>query len=154
MIAADVYDVDIRALKLRYEGSVVLFARGIGFVDGFLAACGIQSLASFVSQAFAIGALVVEDGDDLAGESLGKIIAGHDALLVVTAADAENTGSRALIGEGRVSRSGGDLDQVFLGIDGGGRNRRSRTEMARHENHFLRCKVIGNGNGLLWVASI
>ena len=88
VIAADVDDVDAGVLHLGDEGGVVLFTGGVGLVHRFGHAGRVERLAGLVGQAFAVGRLVVDDGDLLAGIVLGNEVAGDDALGVVTAANA------------------------------------------------------------------
>src|SRR3546814_9402077 len=51
---------------------------------------GVHVLLGLVGDAFAVGGLVVQDGDVLAGILLGQELARHDALRIVTPAGAED----------------------------------------------------------------
>src|SRR4029079_6709548 len=90
-------------------------------------------LFGFRGEAFAIGGLVVNEGDVLVGEIGSKIFAGDAALLIVAAADTVDVGSGALGGEGRVGGGRRDLHHVAVGIDLRGRDRRSGAIMSGYE---------------------
>ncbi len=116
VIAADIDGIDAGFLQLGNERGVVLFTGSVGFVHGLGDARGVERLAGLVRQAFAIGRLVVDDGDLLVLVVLGQEVAGDDALGIVTAADAVDVPA-ALVGELRVGRGGRDLHDAFFLIN-------------------------------------
>src|SRR5665811_2072952 len=80
-----------------------------------------ERLLGLVGETFAVGGLVVDDGDVLALEVLDEVLAGDGALVMVAAADAEDVPHLAL-GDGRIGGGRRDLqDPVFL-IDLGRRH--------------------------------
>jgi len=153
VIAANIDGFDAGILHLGDECRVVLFTGGVGLVQGFRLPGSIERLAGFVREAFAIGRLVVNDGDLLACIVFGKEIAGNNALGIVTAADTMGV-PQAFFGEYRVGRGAADHHDAFLGIDISRRDRRTRTEMASHELDALRHHLVGNRHGLLRIAGI
>ncbi len=107
-----------------------------------------------VGEALTVGRLVVQDGDLLAGEILGEIVARDLALLVVTAANAVDVGAGALVGELRVGRGWRNLDDAFFRIDLRRRDRRARAEVTCNKRNTGGCDLVCSGNRLLRVTGI
>ena len=132
MVAADIDQIDIVALQARHDGVKILVALVVGF-EHLLGEAGlVQRLLGLVGETLAVGGLVVEDGDVLALVVLRDVLGGDQALLIVAAADARHVPELAL-GEQRVGRGRRDLQHVAVGIGFGGRDRRRRAVMTRHE---------------------
>src|SRR4029079_4963156 len=142
-----------RALHLGNQRSVVLFARRVRLIEGFLHACAVERLASFIGKAFAVGSLVVENGNSLAREISGHEFSSDDALSVITAANPVSV-PQTLLGEFGVGRSRRDLEDPFLGIDCGSGDRRPRAEVTNDEFYALRSHLIGDSHGLFRVAGV
>src|SRR5258705_4511504 len=130
MIAADIDEVDVVALQARNDGVKILVALLVGLEHLFRNAGLVERLLGFVGEAFAVGGLVVEDGDVLAFVILRNVFAGDQALLIVAAADARHVPELAL-GEQWVGGSRRDLQHVAVGIGFRRRDRRRRTVVAR-----------------------
>jgi hypothetical protein len=122
VVAADKDEIDIVALEPRDDGGEVVVALVVGLVELFGDAGLVERLLGLVGQALAVGGLVVEDRDVLAGEVLGDELPGDGALLVVAAADAQHVPQLAL-GEDRVGGGWRDLQHVRLGVSLGSRDR-------------------------------
>ena len=117
----------------------VLVALVVGLVHLLLDAGLVERLLGLVGEAFAVGGLVVEDGDVLALVVLGDVVAGDQALLVVAAADAGHVPELAL-GELRIGRGRRDLQHVAVGIGFRGRDRRRRAIVARRRTGSSRWR--------------
>ena len=154
VIAADVDEIDFGLLHLGDECRVVLFAGRVRLFEGRFHARLFEVHLGLVGETLAIGRLVVDDGDLGVGEILDDVGRSHFALLVITTADAEDAVTRALVGEVRIGRRRGDLDDLLVGINLAGRDRRARTEVARNEGDALGCERVGHGDGLLGVAGV
>src|SRR6266850_3119269 len=115
MVAADKDQIDFVALQPRYDRVEVLVALVVGLVHLLGDAGLVERLLGFVGEAFAVGGLVVEDGDVLALVVLDDVVGGNQALLVVAAADARHVPKLAL-GEQRVGRGRRNLQHVAVGI--------------------------------------
>ena len=113
VIAADIDHVDLVGLHLRDQRIEVLVALRVGLVHLLLHAGLVQRLLHLVGETFAVGRLVLKDGDVLALVVLGDVVAGHRALLVVAAADAERV-PHVAFGEGRIGRGRRDLQHVAV----------------------------------------
>ena len=153
MVAAHVDDFDVVLLEAGYHGVVVPLARGIGAVEGFLLAGGVQRLLRLIRQAFAVGGVVMQDGDALAAEILRHVGAGHLALLVVPAANSEGVPA-AVVGIGRVGRGGADLQHAFLRIHLAGRDGAAGTVVPGHEGDLPAGKLVGDRDRLARVAGV
>src|SRR6266849_7153659 len=135
MIAAEIDEIDVIALQARHDGVKILVALVVGFEHLFGKAGLVERLLGFVGEAFAVGGLVVEDGDVLAFVILRNVFGGDQALLIVAAADARHVPELAL-GEQRVGRGRRDLQYVAIGIGFLRRHRRRRTIVTRDKREF------------------
>ena len=153
MIAAEIDDVDVGRLELADQRRIILLAGGIGLVHGLFDAQRLEPLEGLVGKSLAVGGLVMEDRDVLAGEVLGKEIAGDKALLVVAAAGAERV-PHAALGQQRVGGGRRYLKDAFLVIGFRGGDRGARAEMPGHEDHALVDHLVGHRHRLLGLASV
>ncbi len=117
MVAAEVQHIDMGLLELGDERRVVLLAGGVGLGQDLLLAGRVHRLPGLLGEAFAVGGLVVDDGDVLVGEMARQIFAGDAALLIIAAAYPIDVGAGTVVGEGGIGRGGRDLHHVRLGID-------------------------------------
>src|ERR1700730_11752619 len=115
MITADIDEVDVVALQARDDGVKILIALVVGLEHLFGQAGLVERFLGFVGEAFAVGGLVVEDGDILAFVILRNVFGGDQALLIVAATDARHVPELAL-GEQRIGGSRRDLQHVAVGI--------------------------------------
>ncbi len=113
----------------------------------------VERLLGFVGKSLAVGGLVVEDRDVLAGEVLGDIAGGNQTLLVVAAADPQHVPQLAL-GKQRIGRARRNLQHVAVRIGFRGRDRRRRTIVAGDERNSRAGDLLGDGARLLRIASI
>src|SRR5690606_25395631 len=144
---------DAGMLHLRDQRRVILLTWRDGFVHGLLHALVVQALLGFVGKALTVGGLVVQDGNFLALVLLHDVVAGDNALLVVTAADAEDI-LVATLGKLRVGRSRRDLQDVLFLVDVGSGDRRARAEVADHGSHPLLRRAVRDSDGLLRIALV
>ena len=84
MVAANESHGDIGGLKLIDFGSIVDLPGDISLVDRFRHATAVQLLLSLLGRPLAIGRVVVEDSDLLVGPMIGQVVAGQDAVRIVT----------------------------------------------------------------------
>ena len=140
-------------LQARHDGVKILVALVVGLEQLFGHAGLVERLLGLVGKTFAVGGLVVEDGDVLALVVLGDVVAGDRALLVVAAADARHVPELAL-GEQRVGRGRRDLQHVAVGIGFRGRDRRRRAIMAGDERNLRAADLFGDRARLLRIAGI
>src|SRR5882672_5690329 len=115
MVAADKDQIDFVALQPRYDRVKVLVALVVGFVHLFGKAGLVKRLLGFVGEAFAVGGLVVEDGDVLAFVEFRNVIGGDQALLIVAAADPRHVPELAFREQG-IGRGRRNLQHVAVGI--------------------------------------
>src|SRR6266853_4745546 len=135
MVSADVDEIDVVALHARYDGIKILVALVVGFEHLFGKAGLVERLLGLVGEAFAVGGLVVEDGDVLALVELRDVVGGDQALLIVTAADPRHVPELAL-GVQRIGGGRRNLQHIAVGIGFRRRNRRRRTVVACNERNF------------------
>ena len=145
VIAAVIDDIDVVELELGDERGEILVALIVGLVELLLHARGVERLLHLVGEAFAVGRLVVDDGDVLVLEILRQIAGGKAALLIVAAAGAECV-PHAAVGEERIGRGRRDLQHVAVDIGVRGRDRRRRAIMAdgngdAHAGEFFRDRA-------------
>src|SRR5882762_4299146 len=153
MIAADIDEIDVVALQARNDGVKILVALVVG-LEHLLGKAGlVERLLGFVGEAFAVGGLVVEDGDVLAFVGFRNVFGGDQALLIVAAADARHVPELAL-GEQRVGGGRRDLQDVALGIGFRRRDRRRRTIVARDKRDFRAGELFRYRARLFWIAGI
>src|SRR6185295_17614094 len=149
--------VDARALQLGDQSGEVLLLLRIGVAHRRLQTGRFHVLLGLIGEALTIGGLVIEDGDLLAGVGLCQPWARERALLVVATASAEDGlyafRSRAL-GEGRIGRGRGHLQDALFHIDFRRRDRRAGAEVARDEYDALLHQIIRHLHGLLRIALI
>ena len=88
--AAPIDQVGAGRLDLGYQRGEVLVAHVDAFVEHFLDPALLFMFLRLVGEALPIRGLVVNDGDLLALEFLGDVVAGDRALLVVAPAGAED----------------------------------------------------------------
>src|SRR6266446_7295015 len=153
MIAADIDEVDVIALQARHDGVKILVALVVGLEHLFGKAGLVERLLGFVGEAFAVGGLVVEDGDVLAFVIFRNVFGGDQALLIVVAADARHVPELAL-GEQRVGGSRRDLQYVAVGIGFRRRDRRRRTVVAGDKRDFRAGELFRHRTRLLGIAGI
>src|SRR6266571_4110653 len=153
MIAADIDEVDVIALQARDDGVKILVALVVGLEHLFGKAGLVERLLGFVGEAFAVGGLVVEDGDVLAFVIFRNVFGGDQALLIVAAADARHVPELAL-GEQRIGGGRRDLQHVAVGIGFRRRDRRRRTIVARDEREFRAGELFRDRARLLGIAGI
>ena len=152
--AAEVDHVGTGGADLGNHGAEVFLATGQAFVQHRLHAAFFQLRLGGVGQALAVGVLVVQHRDFLALEHIDNVVAGHDALLVVTAAHAEH-GAQAAFGHLRVGGAWGDGDNAGFVIHLGGRDGVGGTEVADHADHLVLVdQAVGHGYGLLRLAGV
>ncbi len=143
VIAADVQNVDLSLLELGNKRGEVLLACCIGLVHLLLHAALVgDCLVHLVGEAFAVGGLVVKDGDFAREVGVGEEVAGHQALLVVAPAGAEHVPDPA-IGEFRIGRGRRDLQDALVGIALGRRDRGTRAEMPGHNRRRPAGQLVG-----------
>src|SRR3979411_2818298 len=87
MVAPDIDQIYIVALQPRYDGVKILVALVVGLEHLFGEAGLVERLLGLVREAFAVGGLVVEDGDVLAFVGFRDVLGGDQSLLIVAAAD-------------------------------------------------------------------
>src|SRR4029077_8084070 len=153
MIAADIDEVDVIALQARNDGVKILVALVVGLEHLFGKAGLVERLLGLVGEAFAVGGLVVEDGDVLAFVILRDVFGGHQALLIVATADARHVPELAL-GVQRVGGGRRDLQYVAVGIGFRRRDRRRRTIVARDKRDFRAGELFRHRARLFWIAGI
>src|SRR5262245_37394036 len=96
----------------------------------------------------------MDDCDVLALEVFGDPRTRERALLIVAAAGPERQVARRLVGELRIGRGRRDLQNPFLRIDAGGRDRRAGTEVTGDEYDTLRHQIVGDDGRLLRIALV
>ena len=111
MQAAEVHDVGAQGTDLGNQGAEVFLAPGQALFQHRLDAALGQLRSGGVGQAFAVGVLVVDHRDFLALEHVDDVVAGDDALLVVTPAHTEH-GAQAAFGHLWVGGAWGDGDDA------------------------------------------
>ena len=153
MITADVDEIDIVALQARDDRVKILVALVVGFEHLFGKAGLVERLLGFVGEAFAVGGLVVENGDVLAFEIFHDVSGGDQALLVIAAADPGDVPELAF-GEQGIGGGRRNLQHVAVGIGFRRRDRRRRAEMARDERDFRAGQLFRHRPGLLGIAGI
>ena len=153
MVATEIDDIDAGCLELADERRIVLLARRISLVHRLADAETRKLLAGLVGQAFAVGRLVVKDGDILASEMVRQEGAGHGTLLVVAPAGAKDI-VEALLRQQRVSRGRRNLQHTFLVIGLGGGDRGRGAKMPGHEDHALVDHLVSHGHRLLGLAAV
>ena len=153
VVAADIDHVDLVGLHLRDQRIEVLVALRVGLVHLLLHAGLVQRLLHLVGQAFAVGRLVVKDGDVLALVGLGDVVAGDRALLVVAAADAERV-PQVAFGEGRIGRGRRDLQHAAVGIGLRRRDRRRRAIVPGDERQLHAGELLADRARLLRIAGV
>ncbi len=79
VVAAKVDDIDIFSLQACRQRAEILVAGGNGIVDDFLDATLVERCLEGVRQTFAIGALVVDDGNALVLQAFQDIVAATSA---------------------------------------------------------------------------
>ena len=136
MIPADIQHGDIRRLQRSDLGRIVVLPGRIGLVDRFGHAALVQLLSGLVGETLAIGRVVVKDRDLLVGPMIGQVVAGHDALRVVAANDAENVGT-ALLGQHRIGRRRRNLQDARRLVDFRCRDRGSGAIVPDDEDHAV-----------------
>ena len=153
MIAADIDQIDVVALQARHDGVKILVALVVGF-EHLLGDAGlVERLLGLVGETFAVGGLVVEDGDVLALVVLDDVFGGDQALLVVAAADARHVPQLAF-GEQRIGRGRRDLQHVAVGIGFRRRDRRRRAIMTGDERDFRAGDLFRHRARLLRIAGV
>src|SRR5262249_44859552 len=113
---APIDQVCARLLDLGHQCRKILVAGVDAFIKNFLHSTLVDRFLGFVCKTFAIGGLVVNDGDLLALEMLDDVFAGDLPLLVVAAANAEDVPHLAF-GHRGVRRGGSDLENAVLLIN-------------------------------------
>src|SRR5262249_61526625 len=153
MVAADIDEVDLVALHAGDDRREVLVALVVGLEHLFGNASLVEGLLGFVSKAFAVRGLVVQDRDVLALVVLGDVLAGDSTLLVVAAANAGDIPELAL-GEQRVGGSRRNLQHVTFGIGFRRRDRRRGAIVSGHERNFRAGEFFGDGTRLFGIAGV
>ncbi|MNR17431.1 hypothetical protein D3C85_1340900 [compost metagenome] len=96
----------------------------------------------------------MDDGDLGGLERVDDVVAGDDALLVVTAAHAEHAGEAAL-GHCGVGGAGGDGDDARFVVDLGRRNGGGGAEVPDHADGLVLVdQAVGDGHGLFRFAGV
>ncbi|MCY1303780.1 hypothetical protein D9M68_747770 [compost metagenome] len=154
MQAAEVDDLGAGGADLGDQRVEVFLATGQAFVQDFLHAALGQLRLGGVGQALTVGVLVVDDGDLGGLEFVDDVVAGDDALLVVTAAHAEHAGEAAL-GHHGVGGAGGDGDDAGFVVDLGRRDGGGGAEVPDHADGLVLVdQAVGDGHGLFRLAGI
>ena len=157
VVAAEIDHVGLHFLQLGDKRRIVLFACIDAFVEDFLEAVLVHRLADGVGDALAVGALVIENDDVLAGIFLGDPRADEGALLIVARVKTHDRGpalGRGVVGHDGVGRGRAHHQRAALGIDGGGRNARTGTGVAVDEHDAVAEDAVGDRHGLLRIALI
>src|ERR1019366_9640958 len=102
---------------------------------------------------FAVGGLVVKDGDVLAFVSLRNVFAGDQTLLIVTTTDPRHVPELAL-GVQRIGGGRRNLQHIAVGIGFRRRDRRRRAVVARDERDFRAGDFFRHRARLLGVAGV
>src|SRR3954464_5790896 len=104
MVTADIDQIDVVTLQARDDRVKILVALVVGLEHLFGKAGLVERLLGLIGEAFAVGGLVVEDGDVLAFVIFRNVFGSDQALLIVAAADARHVPELAL-GKQRVGGS-------------------------------------------------
>ena len=102
---------------------------------------------------FAVGGLVVDEGDLLALEMREDVVAGDFALLIVAAAGAEDV-PHAALGDGRIGRGRRDLEDAVFLIDFGRRDGDAGIVMADDEFDAVAGKFVGDRDALFRIGDV
>src|SRR5690606_36924958 len=90
VVAADIENADAFRLQLGNQRGIVFFASRVGFIESRLPTCSLVDCLGGIGETLAIGRLVVDERDLLVSKMVEQVFAGNVALLVVTAAHAED----------------------------------------------------------------
>src|SRR5262249_43191822 len=115
-------------LELADQRREILVALRDLLVERLLEALLVHGLPRFLGEAFAVGRLVVDDGDLLALVFRGEELAGDTALHVGTASDVEHVAAALrgrILRELRIAGRGSDLQDARLGVGSRGLDRRA-----------------------------
>src|ERR1700676_5556714 len=153
MVAAHVDQIDVLAFQARNDRGEVLVALVIGLEHLFGEAGLVERLLGLIGEAFAVGGLVVEDGDVLALIVLRDVLGGDQSLLIVAAADTRHVPQLAL-GEQRIGRGRRNLQHVAVGIGFRRRDRRRRAIMACDERDLGAADLFRDRARLLGIAGV
>ncbi|MNS38269.1 hypothetical protein D3C72_705140 [compost metagenome] len=149
----EVDDVSAGAADLGHDGAEVFLATGQAFIQHRRYAALDQLSLGGIRQALAVGVLVVQHDNFLALEHVDDVVAGHDALLVVTPAHTEH-GAQATLGHSRVGGAWSDGDDARFVVDLGGRDGRRGAEVTDHAGDFLVGQVLGDRHSLFRFAGV
>ena len=95
----------------------------------------------------------MKDRDLLVGPMIGQVVAGHDALRVVAANDAEHVGT-ALLGQQRIGRRRRNLQDSRRLVDFRCRDRGPGAIVPDDEDHTVADQLLGGGDRLLGIAEV
>ena len=95
----------------------------------------LQGLLNFIGQPFAVGGLVVDQGNFLRLDLIGDIGGNRRALLVVTTYGAEGIGKTTL-GQHRIGGRAGDHRDAGLAVNLGSGDRHAGIQVANYRDHF------------------
>src|SRR5260370_38914921 len=119
MVGADIDKVDVVALHARDDRGEVFVALVVGLEHLFSKAGLVERFLGFVGEAFAVGGVVVEDGNILALVKFRDVIGADQALLIVAAGNAR-TRPEVALRDRRIGGSRSNLHDIAVGIGSDG----------------------------------